>query len=140
MKPSVTMQTESPIGNVEELDAAIQLAKQRIDEQELEIQEQFRKVMDEMKLKNLIGNVLNEVGQSVALRQNLFKVAAGLGAGYLSRRFLGNPSGKMLGRILQYGVAALIARESIADVSGGSGIKKIGGFLKKLLRRRHEKA
>ena len=68
-----------------------------------------------MQPKNILKNTIAELQESTTLRQNVLKVALGLGAGYFSRRLLVNKSAgivkKALGTVLQYGITNFIAKK-----------------------------
>jgi hypothetical protein len=78
-----------------------------------EMRSNFFFAWESLKPANLIKSTMKEIGSSPYLFNNIFNVALGLFAGYLSKRALmfgrsNNKSGKLLGLILQLGVTNLV--------------------------------
>lgn len=78
-----------------------------------EMRADFFLAYESLKPANLIESTMKEIGSSPYLFNNIFNVALGLVAGYLSKKalFIGkskNNSRKFLGLILQLGVANMI--------------------------------
>lgn len=116
--------------------SSMALAIERLEKerklQEEDLQQEFHSLLDALKPKNILKNTVNELQESTPLKQNLLKLAVGLGAGYFSRKIVVNKSAgalkKALGTVLQYGVTHLIARKD--DENGEGSCKK--GFLKRI--------
>lgn len=101
------------ISSPAELKEAIQLleAEKLVHIQEL--RENFFLAYDSLKPANLIESTMKEIGSSPYLFNNIFNVALGLTAGYLSKKAIligrsNNKSRKLLGLMLQLGVTNLI--------------------------------
>jgi hypothetical protein len=78
-----------------------------------EMRANFLLAYESLKPANLIESTMKEIGSSPYLFNNIFNVALGLVAGYLSKKALSigksnNKSRKLLGLILQLGVANLV--------------------------------
>jgi hypothetical protein len=77
------------------------------------------------------------VQESTSLKQNLLKVALGLGAGYFSRKMVvGKSAGivkKALGTALQYGITNFIAKKDHdAEVNESEPYPKKKGLFKRI--------
>ena len=97
--------------------AELKEAIQSLEEEKLvhiqELRENFFLAYDSLKPANLIESTMKEIGSSPYLFNNIFNVALGLTAGYLSKKALSvgrsnNKSRKLLGVLLQLGVANLV--------------------------------
>src|SRR6476469_2056382 len=73
-------------------------------------------------------NVLKKAASSPIVRNNLLKGAIGLGAGILSKNLIvGTPAGllkSIVGNILKFGVATLVAKNSGKIKEKGTGLLK----------------
>lgn len=118
--------------------ASLNLAIERLEKdrmlQEQDLKQEFHSLLDVMKPKNILKNTVHELQESTPLKQNLLKLAVGLGAGYFSRKMVVTKSAgvlkKALGTVLQYGVTHFIARKD--DENGDAPRKK--GFLKRIVK------
>lgn len=123
------------IANTSDLQTAIKRLERRRKVQEEEIKDDVHVILESLKPANLLKHTLQEVRESTPLKHNLFKVALGLGAGYLSKQMIiGKSAGtikKALGTALQYGITHFIAKKDDDENSAGAYKKK--GFFKKLL-------
>ncbi|HEY5367453.1 MAG TPA: hypothetical protein VIJ75_00550 [Hanamia sp.] len=103
------------IQSTTDLKAAIKRLERRRFVMEDDLQEKFHEILDGLKPMNILKTTLHEVQESVPLRNNLLKLALGLGAGYFSRKFVvGKSAGfvkKALGTALQFGVTHLVAKK-----------------------------
>lgn len=106
-------------------DAILQLESKQEDEGKM-LKENFQITYESIKPINLIKSTLNEITASQDLKDNLLNTAAGLTAGYLSKKlFVGvshNPLKKLLGTALMYGITNLVAKHPETIKSVGNGI------------------
>ena len=96
-----------------ELNEAIQLLEAEKSVHFQEMRTNFFLAYESIKPANLIESTMKEIGSSPYLFNNIFNVALGLAAGYLSKKALSvgrsnNKSRKLLGLMLQLGVTNLI--------------------------------
>jgi hypothetical protein len=96
------------------------------------LKEQFHVAYESLKPLNLIKSVFHDVTDSLEIKSNLINNAIGLCTGFLSKKLLTgssqNPIKKVLGTLIQFGVANLVSKHS-------DDIKSIGGnFLKHFLK------
>lgn len=128
------------IANTTHLLTAIERLEQRRNLQETELSGLYHEVLVSLRPKNILKNTIQEVSESTPLKQNLLKVAVGLGAGYLSRKMIVKPSAgsmkKMLGAALQYGVTNFIASRDTTPDEKVPLKNRVGHFFKKLLARK----
>lgn len=101
------------ISSPAELKEVIQLLEAEKSAHFQEMRSNFFLAYESIKPANLIKSTMKEIGSSPYLFNNIFNVALGLVAGYLSKRALmvgrsNNKSGKLLGLILQLGVTNLV--------------------------------
>ena len=110
----------------DELKNAIQLLEVEQAAKWLVLKEQFHLTYESLKPVNLFKSTLNEVASSPYLIDNIIGNAVGLATGYLSRKIVvgasGNKFRKLIGFILQFGVANFVAHRPDA-------IKSIGHFI-----------
>ena len=110
------------IASTTDLQTAIKRLERRKFILEEDLKEHFHDLAISLKPKNILKNTITELQESTTLRQNVLKVALGLGAGYFSRRLLVNKSAgiikKALGTVLQYGITNFIAKKSDDDDDG----------------------
>lgn len=133
------------IANTSHLLTAIERLEHRRKMQEEGLSVVYHEMLVTLKPKNILKNTLKEVSESTPMKQNLLKIAVGLGAGYFSRKLLvretAGPIKKILGTALQYGVTNFVAsREPDVDHTHISTGTKVGNFFKKLLAKRRETA
>ena len=116
------------INNEYELDLAItKLERKRLILEE-ELREDFHSIVEGLRPTNILKHTVQEIQESTSLRNNLLKVALGLGAGYFSRKLLvGKSAGvvkKLLGTALQYGITNFVARKHASQEPGTDQPKK----------------
>lgn len=111
------------IANTTDLNIAIERLERKRMLMEEDLKDQFHIMLENLKPTNILRNTLQEVQESVSLKNNLLKVALGLGAGYFSRKLIvGKSAGlvkKALGTALQFGITQFIAKKD-----NGNGIDK----------------
>ncbi|MBW6535505.1 MAG: hypothetical protein K0B11_10880 [Mariniphaga sp.] len=101
------------ISTTAELKEAIQLMEAQKYVHLQEMRENFSLTWENLKPANIIKSTMNEIGSSPYLFNNILNVTLGLVAGFLSKRALmigrsDNKSKKLLGLVLQLGVANLV--------------------------------
>jgi len=110
----------------DELKNAIQLLEVEQAAKWLVLKEQFHLTYESLKPVNLFKSTLNEVASSPYLIDNIIGNAVGLATGYLSKKIVIGASGnifrKLIGFVLQFGVANFVAHRPEA-------IKSIGQFI-----------
>lgn len=103
------------IANTTDLNIAIERLERKRMLMEEDLKDQFHIMLENLKPTNILRNTLQEVQESVSLKNNLLKVALGLGAGYFSRKLIvGKSAGlvkKALGTALQFGITQFIAKK-----------------------------
>jgi hypothetical protein len=104
------------VANTTELNTAIKRLQRKVQLQESDIQDQVHTILVSLKPTNLLKTTLHEVQESTELKHNLFRVALGLGAGYLSQKMVvGKSAGlikKALGTALQFGVTQFVSKKN----------------------------
>lgn len=107
------------IANTSDLSTAIKRLERRKSVMEEDLKDQFHILLEDLKPKNILKNTLHEVQESTDLRNNVLKVALGLGAGYFTHKMvIGKSAGiikKALGTALQYGITNFIAKKDDVD-------------------------
>jgi hypothetical protein len=101
------------------------------------IREKFDLTMESLRPVNLVGNSLKEIVSSPNLFKNILGIAAGLFTGYLSNKVIllgasNNKYRRVFGKVLQFGVAGIVAR-------GPKVIKSLGNFISQRLSRKRNK-
>lgn len=123
------------IANTSDLSTAILRLEARRLAQENDLKVHAEELFENLKPANILKNTIHEVQQSVPLKNNLLKIAVGLGAGYFSRKMvIGKSAGivkKLLGAALQFGVTSIVAKKNVDD-----DIQEFGPPKKKNLFRR----
>lgn len=113
------------------LKAALHALETQRDVEKLAMKADFQLAYESVRPINLIRNTFREVEESQDLSSHIVSIAAGLTSGYLSKTlFVGvshNPFKKMLGTVLMYGVANVIA-------SHPDTVKSVGGSLLNLIK------
>jgi hypothetical protein len=126
------------IANTADLNIAIKKLERKKMLMEEDLKDHFHVLLENLKPANILKNTLHEVQESVPLKNNLLKIALGLGAGYFSRKLMvGKSAGiakKALGAALQFGITQFIAKKNsgIDQDSYGSKPKK-RNLLKRIL-------
>ncbi len=110
------------INNSAELKAAIKLLEQqKIIEKQI-LTQQFHVTYESLKPINILKNSLNKVINSPGTSDNLIDTSMSLGAGILSKKLLvGKSAGiikKILGFVLEFGVAGLVSKNADVIKSG----------------------
>ncbi|MEO5649771.1 MAG: hypothetical protein ABIR03_07610 [Ginsengibacter sp.] len=122
------------IASTSDLNIAIKRLERKKMLQEEEMRDQFHLILENLKPTNILKNTLHEVQESTPLKNNLFKIAIGLGAGYFSRKLvIGKSAGlvkKALGTALQFGITQFVAKKD-----DGSGSNNYFPKKKNLLKR-----
>lgn len=125
------------ITNSDDLEIAIRLMEERKEKQEKELYEVYRRFQSGLTPQSLLRSAVLGIKTSPPLRKDLFRIALGLGAGYLSKNIIVSRGGsvpkKILGDILQYGIATLVTAVPAGAAHKRSVIGKVGILLKKLL-------
>lgn len=103
------------IANTSDLNTAIKRLERKKMLMEEDLKDHFHILLENLKPTNILKNTLHEVQESVPLKNNLLKVALGLGAGYFSRKLIvGKSAGlvkKALGTALQFGITQFVAKK-----------------------------
>ena len=119
------MKTKNETDSLNEL--IITMQKKRAYELDL-LKDQLHVGCESLRPLNLIKHVFHDVTDSPEVKQNFVNSTIGLGTGFLSKKLLmkntHNPIKKVLGTLLQFGVASIIAKHT-------DDIKLIGGNLLK---------
>jgi hypothetical protein len=106
---------QSKITTSTDLNLAIENLERKKNSLEEEMKESVHMIIEDLKPSNIINNTIHQFQESSEIKNNLLKVALGLGAGYFSRKLIvGKSAGiikKTLGTALQYSMAALVARK-----------------------------
>lgn len=117
------------IASTTELETAIKRLERRRMLMEEDLKDEIHVILEGLRPTNIIKHTLHEVQESTDLRNNLLKVAVGLGAGYFSRKMIvGKSAGlvkKALGTALQYGITQFVAKRN--DHKNDSNNKPAGG-------------
>lgn len=119
------------IADTQSLTLAIEKLELRKEIQEEELSKEFHTLLNSLKPGNILKSTLNEIRESTPLKNNLLKVALGLGVGYFSRKMVVTKSAgvtrRALGAALQYGITHFIARKDDSNgqarLSGGGPIR-----------------
>src|SRR5665647_168956 len=127
--------TLEKIANTSELDIAIKRLERKKMMMEEDLKDEVHAMLESMKPANILKHTLEEVRESTELKHNLFKVALGLGVGYLSRKLIvGKSAGivkKVLGTALQYGITQFVVKKD--DSESGLDSPKKKNLLKRIL-------
>jgi hypothetical protein len=104
---------------VDELKNKIALLYLQQERDLLLLKEQFCNTCENLKPINLIKNTFKEVVASPSIKNTLVKNAIGLATGYLSKKLLigssHNPIKKVLGTVLEFVVANVVANSVDTD-------------------------
>ena len=80
------------------------------------LKEQFKITYESLKPVNLIKNSIQELANSVEIKNNLFETVVSILTGYLTKKIMvnskSNPYMKIFGAFLQYGVTNLISKNA----------------------------
>jgi hypothetical protein len=90
------------------------------------LKDQFHLTYESLKPLNLIKHTFKEVSSSIEIKEGILNNVIGLTTGYITKAILMgssvNPVKKILGAILQFAVATLVARNSDSIKSIGNGV------------------
>ena len=104
------------IANTTDLSTAIKRLERRKIIMEEDLKDHMHVILESLKPTNILKNTLHEVQESAPLKNNLLKLAVGLGAGYFSRKMVvGKSAGlvkKALGTALQFGITQFVAKKN----------------------------
>ena len=104
------------IANTTDLDTAIKRLERKRLLIEEDLKDQAHVLLENLKPANILRHTLHEVQESTPLKNNLLKIAVGLGAGYFSRKMVvGKSAGlvkKALGTALQFGITQFVAKKN----------------------------
>ena len=125
------------ITSTAELREAIQILETEQAEHLDQVREKFYHIWNSFSPANIIGSSLKGIVSSPNLVNNILGVAVGLFTGYLTRKTMpiglsNNKYGRILGNVLQYGVASLVA-------SGPKVIKSFKQFIAQRIFRKRQK-
>jgi hypothetical protein len=119
----------------DELKNAIQLLEVEQAAKWQLLKDQFHLSYESLKPVNLLRSTVNDIASSPYLIDNIIGNAVGLATGYLSRKIVVGASGnifrKLIGFVLQFGVANFVAQHPDA-------IKSIGQFILQHIFRKKE--
>ena len=96
------------------------------------LKEQFNVACESVKPVNLIKNTLHEIAAIPDIKNNIVGSAMGMGIGFISKKLLmgssRNPIKRVLGALIEFGVANIVAKHSESiKTTGGNLIQR---FLK----------
>lgn len=110
------------IANTTDLDTAIKRLERRKSVMEEGLKDEFHILAQDLKPTNILKNTIHEFQESTTLKNNLLKIALGLGAGYFSRKLIVTKSAgfvkKALGTAIQYGITNFIAKKNDDNEDG----------------------
>ena len=103
---------------VDSLKESIRLLEIRQAEEGLALKIQFKETFESLKPVNLIKNTINDLTNSVEIKNSLFETIVSILTGYLTKKMMvssnSNPFMKILGAILQFGVTSLVAKNAVS--------------------------
>ncbi len=108
--------------------AILRLENQQAEES-AELKEQLRLVAQNIEPLNLLKKTFRAAAASQDLKQDIINTSVGLGAGFISKRFLKDvaksPLKKLIGVALIFGVTAIIVKKPEIVKSIGSSLLKM---------------
>ncbi|HKO77841.1 MAG TPA: hypothetical protein VJU52_11510 [Flavobacterium sp.] len=111
------------------LNELIAIQEQKYDSELKALKEQFDLTYESLKPVSLIKSLFHEVTTSPEIKNDLVGNTIGLGAGFLSKKLLVNnshsPIKKVLGTILQFAMANVVAKHSDSIKNIGSNLLNI---------------
>lgn len=121
---------------IENLKDRIEVLENQRDIDLLLLKEELNNTIDNLRPANFIKNALPKLASS-AVTDNLIGSAAGLAAGYVSKKIIigntKNPVKQLLGLIFQFAIAGVVVKNKNA-------IKSAGSFLiKSIFKKSHDK-
>ena len=104
------------INNTHDLNEAILLLENEVDEQKGKLNNQLNELYESFKPVNVVKDVFSEVVTSDDFRSNLISATIGISTGYITKKLLfrksSNPFKSLAGNLVQYGLANLIIHPS----------------------------
>jgi hypothetical protein len=101
---------------VDSLKESIRLLEIKQAEEGQALKEQFKITYESLKPSNLIKSSLNELTNSVEIKNSLFETIVSILTGYLTKKMMvsskSNPFVKILGALLQFGVTSIVAKNA----------------------------
>ena len=114
------------ITNIAGLKLAIQQLEAEQAEKGMLLREQFSITYESLKPVNILKNAIKEITSSPKLIDSLLGTVTGLATGYLSKKIVVGGSGniirKLLGSVLEFGVANVVSQHP-------DTIKSVGKFI-----------
>lgn len=102
--------------SIDSLKESIRLLEIRQVEEGLALKVQFKETFESLKPVNLIKNTINDLANSVEIKNSLFETIVSILTGYLTKKLMisskSNPLMKILGALLQFGVTSLVAKNA----------------------------
>lgn len=102
--------------SIDSLKESIRLLEIRQVEEGLALKVQFKETFESLKPVNLIKNTINDLANSVEIKNSLFETIVSILTGYLTKKLMisskSNPIMKILGALLQFGVTSLVAKNA----------------------------
>jgi hypothetical protein len=104
------------IKNTDDLDAAINMLENEIDEQKIMLAGHLKSVYQKFKPVNIARDIFKEAATSGEFRGNILSTLLGISAGYVINKIFfrrnSNPLKSLLGNILQYGISSFVIHPS----------------------------
>lgn len=104
------------INNTHDLNEAILLLENEVDEQKRKLNDQLNALYESFKPVNVVKDVFSEVVTSDDFRSNLISATMGISTGYITKKLLFRKSSNLFkslaGNLVQYGLANLIIHPS----------------------------
>jgi hypothetical protein len=104
----------SAITNIQELNSAILLLENQMNQTEILLIDQYKLLRDRLRPVNLIKTTFKELFADRNFKKELLNTSIGIVSGYLSKKITigatNNPLKKLLGGMLQLGVTTLVSR------------------------------
>jgi hypothetical protein len=104
------------INNTHDLNEAILLLENEVDEQKRKLNDQLNVLYESFKPVNVVKDVFSEVVTSDDFRSNLISATMGISTGYITKKLLFRKSSNLFkslaGNLVQYGLANLIIHPS----------------------------
>jgi len=115
------------------LNELIILTKQQYNTDLFLLKEQFHIAYESVKPINFIKNLVQEVTASPKIKEDVLSSVMGLATGFVSKKLMVNhnssPIKKVLGTIIQFGIANVVSKHS-NDIKA-AGIALFNNFIKK---------
>jgi hypothetical protein len=101
---------------IDSLKESIRLLEIRQAEEGLALKVQFKETYESLKPVNLIKSTINDLTNSVEIKNSLFESLVSILTGYLTKKLMvsskSNLLTKILGALLQFGVTSLVAKNA----------------------------